>query len=252
MTKNPNPMKYRLLALLLLPLTLTAKVPVEEDIINRTMNSESPYYYASLLLRYNAGDSTLTDDDYHYLYYGFAYQDAYKPLENNPFIDKVLMLAATIDPDAPHRDTLEELIVVGKEALAKDPFSPKLLNLMAFAYGALGDKAQEEAYFRRMNGVLRTIIASGDGLTQHSPRHILMFDHALDQLSSEGIAYGKSRVISRTVEFVPLNVPTVIENKKRRGYYFDFSRIYWNKPEGYTYKRDRTWQFNNLKPREYK
>ena len=30
------------------------------------------------------------------------------------------------------------------------------------------------------------------------------------------------------------------------------SRVYWNKPEGYTYQRDRTWQFNNLKPRTYK
>ena len=32
----------------------------------------------------------------------------------------------------------------------------------------------------------------------------------------------------------------------------NFERIYRNKPEGYTYKRERTWQFNNLKPREYK
>ena len=37
-----------------------------------------------------------------------------------------------------------------------------------------------------------------------------------------------------------------------KGYYFDYSRIYWNKPENYTFKRERTWQFNNLKPREYK
>ena len=47
-------------------------------------------------------------------------------------------------------------------------------------------------------------------------------------------------------------VPYVVEGKKRKGFYFDFSRVYWNKPEGYTYQRDRTWQFNNLKPRTYK
>ena len=58
--------------------------------------------------------------------------------------------------------------------------------------------------------------------------------------------------VSRTVEVVPLTSPYVVEGKKRRGFYFDFSRIYRNKPEGYTYKRDRTWQFNNLKPRTYK
>ena len=52
--------------------------------------------------------------------------------------------------------------------------------------------------------------------------------------------------------FVPLLVPYVVDGKKRKGFYFDFGRVYWNKPEGYTYKRDRTWQFNNLKPRTYK
>ncbi len=246
-------MKKRLLVLFaLLPMLAAAKTPDEEDILKRTLDTASPYYYTSLLLRYNAGDATLTDEDYHYLYYGYAYQEAYKPLEVNPYMDRVLMLAAAIDPDAPDRETLEELLLVGRDALAKDPFSPKLLNLMAFAYGASGDKEQEKAYFDRMNGVIRTILASGSGLSQSSPRHILMFDHALDVLAAEGLAYGKSRVVSRTVEFVPLSVPYVVDGKKRKGFYFDFSRIYWNKPEGYTYKRDRTWQFNNLKPREYK
>ncbi len=246
-------MKKRLLVLFaLLPMLAAAKTPDEEDILKRTLDTASPYYYTSLLLRYNAGDATLTDEDYHYLYYGYAYQEAYKPLEVNPYMDRVLMLAAAIDPDAPDRETLEELLLVGRDALAKDPFSPKLLNLMAFAYGASGDKEQEKAYSDRMNGVIRAILASGSGLSQSSPRHILMFDHALDVLAAEGLAYGKSRVVSRTVEFVPLSVPYVVDGKKRKGFYFDFSRIYWNKPEGYTYKRDRTWQFNNLKPREYK
>lgn len=245
-------MKKLLIALLLLPALAAAKAPDENDILRKTMDRESPYYYTSLLMRYNAGDATLTDDDYHYLYYGYAYQDAYKPLESNPYMDKLLLLASGIDPDNPARETLEALLSAAFDAQQKDPFSPKILNLMAFAYGALGDREREKAYYNRMNGVIRTILASGDGLSQSSPRHILMFDHALDVLSAEGLAYGKSRIVSRTVEFVPLATPYVVDGKKRRGFYFDFGRIYWNKPEGYTYKRDRTWQFNNLKPREYK
>ena len=45
---------------------------------------------------------------------------------------------------------------------------------------------------------------------------------------------------------------TLCSKCKDNGLYFNFERIYRNKPEGYTYKRERTWQFNNLKPREYK
>lgn len=241
-----------LLAALLVPVSAAAKAPHEDDIVARTFDAASPYYYTGLMMRYNAGDSTLTDTDYHYLYYGYAYQDEYKPLATNPDLDKLLLLAAGLDPDNPAVETLKSIVSTGEASLKRDPFSPKVLNMMAYAYGALGDKEQEQAYFNRMNGVLRTILASGDALAQKSPRHILMFDHALDALTAEGLSYGKPRIISRTVEFVPLTVPYIVEGKKRRGFYFDFGRVYWNKPEGYTYKRDRTWQFNNLKPRTYK
>ena len=57
-----------LLALLLLPALALAKVPDDEDILDRTMNTASPFYYTKLMMRYNAGDSTMTDEDYHYLY----------------------------------------------------------------------------------------------------------------------------------------------------------------------------------------
>lgn len=241
-----------LFAALLLPAFAVGKVPDEDDIVARTFDASSPYYYTGLMMRYQAGDSTLTDTDYHYLYYGYAYQDEYKPLGTDPDLDRMLLLAAGLDPDRPAVETLEGIVAAGEASLRRDPFSPKVLNMMAYAYGALGNKTQEKAYFDRMNGVLRAILASGDGLTQKSPRHILMFDHALDALTAEGLSYGKSRIISRTVEFVPLTVPYLVEGKKRRGFYFDFGRIYWNKPEGYTYQRDRTWQFNNLKPRTYK
>lgn len=245
-------MRRLLLTLLLLPALAAAKTPVEDDILARTTDASSPYYYTSLMMRYNAGDPSLTDEDYHYLYYGYAYQDAYKPLATNPAMDKLLLMASGLDPDNPERETLEALLSVAEDARAHDPFNLKTLNLMAYAHGALGDKAQEKAYSDRMNGILRTILSSGDGLTQKSPRHVLMFDHALDVLSAEGLPYGKARIVSRTVEFVPLVTPYVVEGKKRKGFYFDFGRVYWNKPEGYTYKRDRTWQFNNLKPRVYK
>ena len=245
-------MRKLLILLLALPLAAAANVPVEDDIVDRTMSSESPYYYPNLMLRYNAGDTTLTADDYHYLYYGYALQDSYKPLATNPDLDRTLLIASRIDPEKPLIDDVEALISAATDARKKDPFSPKLLNLMAFAYGALGDTIQEKAYYDRTQKVIRTIEESGDGLTQKTPRHILMFDHALDVLASQGLPAGKSRVISRTVEFVPLVSAYTVDDKKVKGYYFDFGRIYRNKPDGYTYKRDRTWQFNNLKPRTYK
>ena len=69
-----------------------------------------------------------------------------------------------------------------------------------------------------------------------------------EKMESKNIGYRKGQIMSRTVEFVPFDAP----RNKVKGYYFDYSRVYWNKPENYTFKRERTWQFNNLKPQEYK
>ena len=44
-----------------------------------------------------------------------------------------------------------------------------------------------------------------------------MFDHALDVMASEGYTYGKSRIISRTVEFIPFTAPRMVGDKKRKG-----------------------------------
>ena len=157
-------------------------------------------------------------------------------------------IMARISIDKPSVHDIDELIAAGIAAMEHDPFSPTLLNILVYAYGASGDKVRELAYSNHLKGILKCIEQSGDGLKEKSPMHIIMFSHGLDYIASKGIQYKKSTIISRTVEFVPFVTP----QNKAKGYYFDYSRVYWNKPENYTFKRERTWQFNNLKPREYK
>lgn len=238
--------------MLLWPALLMAKVPVEEDILEQISNPQSPYYYPNLMMRYERGDRTLTEEEYHYLYYGFAYQENYRPLEPDDTLDKVMLLASTLDIDHPEVRALEQILIASDAALKRDPFNPRVLNLRAFAYGALGNREAEQTTYEQMRHVMMTIEDSGDGLTKDTPCHILMFDHALSLLASYGLNTEKGKIISREVEYIPLTAPRMVVGKKVKGYYFDYSRIYRNKPEGYTFKRDRTWQFNNLPPREYK
>ena len=153
----------------------------------------------------------------------------------------------------PDQRQLEEIVIFCNRALEQDPFSPTILNLLVYAYGTMGDKEKEKAYFYHLNGVMETIKTSGDGRSEKYPMHILMFSHAIDVVNSMGLQSRRPQIISRTVEMVPLVTPhEVPDGKKIRGYYFDYSRIYRNKPEGATFKRERTWQFNNLGVKEYK
>ena len=74
-----------ILLLALLPIaTMAQRVPDNEAILARTIDNSTPYYYPRLMERYIHGDTTLTLDEYHHLYYGFAFADNYRPLENDP------------------------------------------------------------------------------------------------------------------------------------------------------------------------
>ena len=225
-----------------------AKVPDEDDIVTRIMDAQSEYYYPNLMMRYRSGDTTFTEEHYHYLYYGFAYDDNYRPLDTNPALDRFFALVGQLNVDAPDTDLLHTLIVTGEEVMRRDPFSPKVLNVMAYAYGALGDSLKEKIFYNHLTNIIAAIESSGDGLSEKTPRHVLMFSHARDWLASRGLEFRTSKLMSRNVEYIPLEKP----EGKVKGYYFDYGRVYRHKPENTDYHRPRTWQFNNLKPRKYK
>lgn len=103
----------RLLLLILSTLTVAAmsattqevksepRVPNEEDILRQTMVTSSPYYYTNLMLKYRNGTEPLTDLEYYYLYYGYAYQDSYRPFATNHALDEMFAIVGTINPTSP-------------------------------------------------------------------------------------------------------------------------------------------------------
>ena len=243
----------RLLLLLavLVPALGFAKIPDDEDILRKIMDSSSPFYYTNLMMRYENLEK-LSEEEYHYLYYGYAYHENYKPTATNKAVEDLYASMIGLNADRPDSKQIEYIISVCNEAMMVDPFSPTVLNMLVFAYGSRGDKVREEAYFYHLQGILETIKSSGDGRTEKYPMHIIMFSHAVDVVSSMGVSAKRPEIISRSVEYIPLEEPRRVPDGKIRGFYFNYSRIYRNKPEDVTFKKKRTWQFNNLGPREYK
>lgn len=246
-------LRKRLITVLTAAAVLTAgasqaKVPDEDDIMTRIMDSQSEYYYPNLMMRYRNGDTTFSEEHYHYLYYGFAYDENYRPLDPNRALDRFFALVERLNVDSPDVELLHTLVVTGEEVMLRDPFSPKVLNIMAYAYGALGESLKEKIFYNHLTNIIAVIESSGEGTSEKSPRHVLMFSHARDVLASHGLEFRTSKLMSRSVEYIPLEKP----EGKVKGYYFDYSRVYRHKPENTEYHRPRTWQFNNLKPRKYK
>lgn len=219
------------------------RVPDNEEILKRTIDSESPYWLPRLLGRYLNGDETLTDEEYHYLYYGYAYAEEYKPLD--PIEAEAKLLGAMEKVmESPTEENVNQAVEYGLMVMERDPFSPKNLNMLAYLYGMLGEEDKERSYFMRLNKVLDTIERSGTGVKESSPMHVLAFTHASDLMYARGCEIKRREVVSRTTEFIFLPVKDAAGNL---GYYFDFSRVYWTKPTVEEQKNEkRGWTLNTI------
>ncbi len=200
---------------------------------------DSPYYYQKMMVRYLDGDATLTDDHYYYLYYGYAYQpeyDAHRELPGASVIYDVLKRAST----PLSREEAFAIIEAGKENMTVDPFSPWNINMMTFAYGVVGDTVNVRINADRFRGIVRAITSSGTGMREKLPWHILRFAHAGDIVDYLGLVEVNRQVRSRDVEYIQVDR----NSGGVRGYFFDFSRVYWRPFEGERVKKRSRWMLN--------
>lgn len=205
-------------------LSVRGQVPDNDAIRMAVSDHNSEFYYPNLLARYYKGDTTLTRQDYHYLYYGFAFQDEYTPLDPIPGEVDVLMILENNRELS--RDDAENIIYQASKVMQKDPFNLSNINFMTYAYSILGDKEREKISAMRLQMVFETIDSSGTGDSEKSAWHVLFFSHVNDFLAIKGFEARSRRIVSRSVEYVTLKNPM----KKNKGVYFDYSRAYSKPP----------------------
>ena len=225
--------------LAVLPLFVSAQTPDDDKVEAEIHNSASPYYYPNLMARYRQGDPALTAQDYRHLYYGYMFQGDYNPYTSPQEADSIVMILLR-EPELNLED-YRNLILYGSKVMEIDPFNPRILNIMTYAYAMVGDTENETRSAARFNGIIDAILSSGEGNVEKSPWHILYFPHAEDVLDFLGQKYRKPMVVSRTTEYFPLEK----RDGRTRGYYFDYSRVYTRHPDNPSQPQQRRWQIND-------
>ena len=80
-----------ILSALFVALSVSAKTPNNDLIFANINDVNSPFYYPNLMLRYKEG-KVMSEEEYHHLYYGYAFQPSYKPLEVNSAMNLTVVL----------------------------------------------------------------------------------------------------------------------------------------------------------------
>ena len=213
-------------------------VPEEDDILSKILSPDSPYFYMPMMQRYMEGDTTLTDEHYFYLYYGYAYEadyDAHRELPGESVMYDIFRRT-----ERPSREEALAIIEAGRLNMLVDPFSPGNINMMTYAYQLAGDSLGARVSADRFTKIVRAITSSGTGMREKSPWHILRFTHANDIIAAQGLTVAKRTVRTRDVEYIQVEP----NSGGVKGYFFDFGRVYWKPYEGERVKKKSKWMFN--------
>jgi len=134
-----------------------------------THDSLSDYYYPKIFKRYTDHDTTLTVVDYHYLYYGYTFQDAYNSLLK---YDKD-SFQLIFDKEKLTEEDFKDVIKIAVDWLEIFPFDIEAVYLVAITHDQLGDMAELDIWARKFSGLMDAIMASGDGLAVETALYVI-------------------------------------------------------------------------------
>lgn len=152
-------------------------------------DKQSPYYYPSLMKKYKDNDTTLTGDEYHYLYYGYSFQPAYQPYGQSSLVDALKKATSQKDKD--------KAIELEKKILDEYPFNLRDIYNLENLYKEKGDSGNAAIYHHKLINVGRAIYFSGDGLTDSTAMYVISVDHEYDMIGLLGYRFGGTQALVR-------------------------------------------------------
>jgi hypothetical protein len=190
------------------------------DLIRKGIfDNNSPFFYPTLFDRYQNGDTTLTIEDFMYLYYGYTFQSRYIPYQESRYQDKIL---SYIKKGTLSSKELDEFIKIAELNLKDLPFDIRTLHILVFSYSQKKDSLMSAITSFKKEMLLKTILSTGDGKTERTAFHVIDPAHEFDILNEMGLKFaGTSNLTNALCDYL-----LVSPNEKNiRGYYFDISRI---------------------------
>jgi hypothetical protein len=190
-----------------------------KNIRSVTGKKGSALYYPRLFERYSDNDTTLSREEFRYLYYGFTFQEEYRPYAVSDAENRV---SALLVKDTLTVEDFSSIYTSYNEILLLHPFSLRYLLASSIACSRLGKEAEARTFYFKYDGILSTILSSGDGATEQSAWSVILLSDEYELIRSLGFnPSGKQKMLSESrCDFIYVSA----NEYGIEGFYFDISR----------------------------
>lgn len=190
-----------------------------------SQDSTSSFYYPKLLSRLVAYDTTLTNEDYRHLYYGYIYQENYEPYWTSPDEKKLLKYYQS---ERLKEKDYEEIINLATHSINEFPFDLRQMNYLGYIYHLKGDEEMAKRVSFRFHGTIGAIISSGDGETCKTGFHVISTSHEYVILNLFQFQF-KAQSFSDGCDYLSL----IKDERNIEGVYFDVKKLFERSAENF-------------------
>jgi hypothetical protein len=189
------------------------------DLIKKVIqDSSSVYYYPKLMSRLIAFDTTLTIEDYRNLYFGYIFQNEYKPYWKSPDEEKLLKYYRS---ERLEEKNYDEIIDLATHSINEFPFDLRQMNFLGYIYHLKGNEEMAKKVAGRFHGTLGAILSTGDGKTCETGFHVISVSHEYVLLNMFQFRM-KMQSLTGNCDYLTLEK----DDRNIDGIYFDIKKLF--------------------------
>ncbi len=182
-------------------------------------DSNSAKFYPNLYSRYMQGDTSLTVEDFRYLYYGYTFQSKYVPYQESKYEAQMMVY---LRKGRLSTAELDKFINIAELKLKELPYDIRTLSILAFSYSQKDNEEMSQLYKFKKEQLVKAILSTGDGKTEKTAYHVIDPIHERDILNELGLRFAASNNLANAL----CDYLVVQPNEQNiRGVYFDIGRI---------------------------
>lgn len=185
-------------------------------------DENSKYYYPRLLKEFMANDTTMTDEDFQYFYYGTFFQEDYDPYRPDSRPEELQRLAPLFNKKKWSRAERKQILDYAMECLADNPVNLRQLTNRIFVYEQNGKYDLAKIWQYKLNHLLLVIASSGTGLDPENAWTVVYPHDEYDFLNLSGITAREQKYEPPHYDYIVVNPKT---ESSPKGYYFNIGEL---------------------------
>lgn len=198
---------------------ITVDKPDLDEIRTSTLSPRSKFYFPTLMAKYLRNDTTMTPEEYRYLYLGYMFQEDYDPYRTSPYSSATDSFRLKATHTRAEIDTIRKY---AEKALLDNPFD---LRQMSFLVHVLKERRKDmsaKIWEYRLENLLGAIKSTGTGEDEDNAWYVIYPMHEYDMVQLLGYEAVDVDYIEPGYDYLMVEPDGSVKHRNpAKGFYFN-------------------------------